>query len=207
MVGGLGVAVVLRALLSVGRGPGAPAAALVFAAFLSVLAVAGGWRPGPPVGRGDHPSGQLGSGSPREGETSIQAPRAGRGVLAWGALGAAGLVAGPVLRATTAGAPHRGGATGLVAWAVVVATVVAGEEILLRGALWQSLAPRLGTSATVAVTATLFAALHVPLYGLKVLPLDLAAGAWLGMLRAASASVGAPALAHLVADWSGWWLG
>jgi hypothetical protein len=44
--------------------------------------------------------------------------------------------------------------------------------------------------------------LHVPFYGLQVLPLDLAVGVLLGGLRQLSGGVAA----HAVADLAGWWL-
>jgi hypothetical protein len=48
--------------------------------------------------------------------------------------------------------------------------------------------------------------MHVPLYGWGVVPVDLAAGVWLAGLRLAGGGVGAPVVAHLLADLAGWWL-
>ena len=48
--------------------------------------------------------------------------------------------------------------------------------------------------------------LHVPLYGWGSLPLDLAVGVFLGVLRALTGSLAAPAAAHVLADLAGWWL-
>jgi len=150
-----------------------PRAALLFAALLTVVSWLSGWRPARP----------------------------GPAWWGWGLVGAAGLVAGPLLR----GAPrwHPGGFGG---WAVVVTAVVVGEEVLLRGALWQALQPRLGVAATIGVTAALFAVVHLPLYGARALPLDVMAGVWLGVIRWGSGTLAAPAMAHLLADWAGWWL-
>ena len=92
------------------------------------------------------------------------------------------------------------------AWAVVVTVVATAEEVFLRGALYDAVAGWSGEIAAVLVAAVAFAALHVPLYGWGSVPIDLAAGIWLGALRAATGSVVAPAAAHTVADWVGWWL-
>jgi membrane protease YdiL (CAAX protease family) len=59
----------------------------------------------------------------------------------------------------------------------------------------------------VVVTAVLFAALHLPLYGVGAMPIDLCAGVFLGSLRVASGGVVAPALAHVIADVGGGWIG
>jgi hypothetical protein len=48
--------------------------------------------------------------------------------------------------------------------------------------------------------------MHVPLYGVGALPLDLAVGLLLGGLRIVSGSVLAPAIAHVLADIAGGWL-
>ena len=58
----------------------------------------------------------------------------------------------------------------------------------------------------IAVSAVAFALLHVPVYGWSVLPLDLAVGVALGVLRVLAGSVTAPAITHVVADLAGWWL-
>jgi hypothetical protein len=56
------------------------------------------------------------------------------------------------------------------------------------------------------VTTAAFGLMHVPLYGWSVLPLDLAAGLWLGGLRVASGGATAPAVAHTIADLVAQWL-
>lgn len=120
----------------------------------------------------------------------------------WGLLGAALLVAGPVGRAV----PHPPGPGPLFPWVAGVTLVVGAEEAFLRGALWQACARWGGGAAALVVTSGAFALVHVPVYGWKALPLDTAVGLVLGGLRLASGSVAAPALAHLLADWAGWWL-
>lgn len=88
----------------------------------------------------------------------------------------------------------------------MVAVVAIAEEGFLRGALWDSLMDWLGPSRTVWVTSACFALLHLPLYGLRALPLDLGVGIILGGLRAATRSPTAPAAAHVTADLLAWWL-
>ncbi len=122
---------------------------------------------------------------------------------AWGVGGGAVLCLGPVwhhLHHTGTG----GGAFTL--WAAVVTLVAVSEEVLLRGALFEALARWRDENTAIAVSAAAFALLHVPVYGWHVLPLDLAVGLALGVLRAVSGSVTAPAVAHVVADLAGWWL-
>ena len=91
-------------------------------------------------------------------------------------------------------------------WAVVVTVVAVAEEVLLRGVLWAAAERRHGTTSALLLTTVSFGLLHVPLYGLAALPLDLAVGLLLGGLRMASGGWAAPALAHTVADLAGWWL-
>ncbi|MGZ4150262.1 MAG: CPBP family intramembrane glutamic endopeptidase [Actinomycetota bacterium] len=73
------------------------------------------------------------------------------------------------------------------------------EEALWRGVVYDAIRPR-GDLVAVVVTAALFAAVHVPLYGVAVLPLDLGAGLLFGWQRAASGSWGASALTHVLAN-------
>jgi len=54
--------------------------------------------------------------------------------------------------------------------------------------------------AVLAGSAVLFAAVHVTVYGLWVLPLDLAAGLLLGWQRRATGSWAVPAVTHAVAN-------
>ena len=69
----------------------------------------------------------------------------------------------------------------------------------MRGSLYRAVDQRAGAVAAIALTSVAFALLHVPLYGWAVVPLDLAVGVWLGVLRAVTGSVsraGARALAR-----------
>jgi membrane protease YdiL (CAAX protease family) len=93
-----------------------------------------------------------------------------------------------------------------VAWGLVTAVVVIGEEALVRGALFRALDQAAGPVAAVAVTSIAFALMHAPLYGWQVVPLDLGVGVWLGGLRLATGGVSAPTVAHGLADLSTWWI-
>ena len=63
-----------------------------------------------------------------------------------------------------------------------------------------------GLARALGVAAVAFALLHVPLYGWSVLPLDLAVGVVLGLLRSWSGTAAAPAVTHVVADLVGWFV-
>ena len=63
-----------------------------------------------------------------------------------------------------------------------------------------------GVLPAIAITTLAFAAMHVPLYGWHVVPLDLAVGLGFGGLRLVTGRVAAPAAAHTVADLATWWL-
>lgn len=97
-------------------------------------------------------------------------------------------------------------ADGYLGWALIVVVVAVAEEALLRGSLYAAVEQRAGTVAAIAVTSVAFGLLHAPVYGWAVVPLDVAVGVWLGVLRAVTGSVAAPALAHTLADLAGWWL-
>ena len=120
-----------------------------------------------------------------------------------GLAGTAVLVA-PVL--VTHGVGGRLTTTGYPTWAAATVVVATAEEAFLRGALYDAISRSHGTDAALVVAAIAFAALHVPLYGWHVLPLDLAVGLVLGALRMWSGTWTAPAIAHAGADLVGWWL-
>lgn len=87
------------------------------------------------------------------------------------------------------------------ATAAIAASVVAAvaEEIFFRRLVYGWL-ERWGTVLAIFGSAALFAAIHVPIYGLKVLPLDFAAGLIFGWQRRASGSWTAPAVTHVFAN-------
>jgi membrane protease YdiL (CAAX protease family) len=97
-------------------------------------------------------------------------------------------------------------ASAYAGWAVVTTLVAVSEEAVLRGALFTAISRWRGADVAVAGGAVAFALLHVPLYGWRVLPVDLAVGMVLGALRLLSGGWAAPAVAHAGADLAGWWL-
>ena len=177
---GLAVAVALRVAVAGSAGAASPQAGALFGSLLLLLATAGGWRPARP---------------------SLRA-------VALGAAGGLVLLAAPVALRSAAPLPVKLGspAGGFPLWAALVTVVAVAEEALLRGALMGVLLRRTTPEVAVAVAAIAFALLHVPLYGWVAVPLDLAAGVWLGGLRLASGGAAAPAVAHAVADLATWWL-
>jgi membrane protease YdiL (CAAX protease family) len=94
----------------------------------------------------------------------------------------------------------------LLAWALVTCVVAAGEEAMLRGALFDALREAGGLVAAIVLTTVAFALMHVPLYGWSVVPIDVGAGLVLCGLRLAGQGVAAPAIAHALADLGTWWL-
>jgi membrane protease YdiL (CAAX protease family) len=93
-----------------------------------------------------------------------------------------------------------------VLWTLVTILVATAEELVLRGALFDSLRDVGGLAVAVIVTSAVFAVMHVPFYGWHVVPLDLGVGMLLAGLRLASGSVSAPAVAHVLADLATWWV-
>ncbi|BEP13785.1 hypothetical protein acdb102_20960 [Acidothermaceae bacterium B102] len=91
-------------------------------------------------------------------------------------------------------------------WALVVTVVAVAEEAFLRGALYSAVQGWRGDTAALVVSAVAFAALHLPLYGWGSVPLDLAVGLVLGVLREQTGGWAAPAVCHVGADLAAWWL-
>jgi len=155
----------------------------LFGATMVALVAAAGWRPTRPP-------------SPRQ-------------VVRAAALGLAG---GLVLAATALVGPHPVwstqlvGAFPLVPWVAATILVATAEEALLRGALFDALDRPYGPALAVAVTSAVFALIHVPVYGLQAIPLDLGVGVVLGGLRLLSGGVAAPAIAHVLADLAVLWM-
>jgi membrane protease YdiL (CAAX protease family) len=92
------------------------------------------------------------------------------------------------------------------AWVAVTVLVASSEEAVFRGALFATVDRLAGPFAALLLTTVLFAAMHVPFYGVSALPLDLAVGLVLGGLRLATGGLAAPLAAHLTADIATWWL-
>jgi membrane protease YdiL (CAAX protease family) len=78
---------------------------------------------------------------------------------------------------------------------------------VFRGVLFEGVRARSGDGLALAVTALLFAAIHLPLYGMAAFPIDLCVGLFLGCLRVWSGGVTAPLVAHVVADVATGWVG
>jgi hypothetical protein len=82
---------------------------------------------------------------------------------------------------------------------LTLAIASVAEECFFRRYVY-AWAARWGAGAAIGVAAVTFALVHVPMYGVRALPVDLAAGALLGWQRWAAGTWTAPALTHLVAD-------
>jgi membrane protease YdiL (CAAX protease family) len=174
----LAAASLARASLNGHAAESAFAAGAAFGISLLAVAVVAGWRPALPSA----------------------------GTLLIGLLGGMALVAIPRLAHPLMPAVIGMRPEPFLAWGLVTAVVVTGEEVLVRGALFGALERGAGPVAAVAVTSLAFALMHVPLYGWQVVPLDLGVGVVLGGLRLMTGGVAAPALAHGLADLSTWWL-
>ncbi|GAC1337676.1 MAG: hypothetical protein NVSMB29_02350 [Candidatus Dormibacteria bacterium] len=175
-------AVLLRAGMAQLLGPGSALVGLVFAAALVGLALCCGLDPERP---------------------SVSTLSVGIG-------GAAVLVGLPVLSRALHGVPLSPPTAPLgpafAVWTGVVAVVGIAEELIFRGVLYSATVAAWGAAPSICVGAVAFGLLHVPFYGWGVLPVDMAAGLWLGALRASTGGVTAPATAHVLADWATWWL-
>ena len=109
-------------------------------------------------------------------------------MIGLGAVGLAALVSGPVIRMPFA------------PWALPLSVLAAvAEEALFRRVAYGWLA-RWGVPVAIVGSAVLFAAVHVPLYGTAVLPVDLGAGLLLGWQRWATGTWTVPAVTHAAAN-------
>jgi membrane protease YdiL (CAAX protease family) len=109
-------------------------------------------------------------------------------LIGLGAIVLATLVSGPVVRVPFA------------AWALPLSVLAAvAEEALFRRVAYGWLA-RWGVPVAIVGSAVLFAAVHVPLYGTAVLPVDLGAGLLLGWQRWATGTWTVPAVTHAAAN-------
>jgi membrane protease YdiL (CAAX protease family) len=180
LLAGLSGALALRLAFAGGAANDSAPAGLIFSAALLLVATAAGWRPG----------------------------RLRIAPFVTGVGGAAGLLAIPLWMRLSAGPVPTPAfpMDAFLLWAAVVSAVAVAEEAFLRGILFSAIERAHGAIPAVAVSAAAFALLHVPLYGWAVMPLDLAAGIWLGGLRVVSGGVTAPATAHALADLALWCL-
>ena len=103
-----------------------------------------------------------------------------------------------VIASGATGRPGPG--TLLSATLLYVGAVAPAEELVARGLLFGAVERLAGSVPAIAVSALVFAAAHVPVYGIAALPTMLAAGLLLGWLRAWSGSLAAPVAAHALAD-------
>ena len=128
---------------------------------------------------------------------------AGRSLLA--GVVVAGLLVGPG-RPWLTGGHAASPLAAFWSWAAITALVATLEEVTIRGALQRAWTREAGPLYGIAAGAAVFAAIHLPRYGLQALPLDLAVGIALGALRAVAGRVLPCAIAHTVADWAAWWM-
>jgi len=86
--------------------------------------------------------------------------------------------------------------------AAVAASVVAAvaEEAFFRRLVYGWLASSWGAAVAICGSAVAFAAIHVPVYGFAVLPIDTAAGLLLGWQRWVTGGWSASGLTHVVAN-------
>lgn len=106
-------------------------------------------------------------------------------------------LAGVGLALVTGGRPVP---TAYMAWALPLSLLAAvAEEALFRRAAYGAL-QRHGALVAVGVTALAFALVHVPLYGVAVLPVDLGAGLLLSWQRWAAGTWTVPAATHGAAN-------
>jgi membrane protease YdiL (CAAX protease family) len=115
------------------------------------------------------------------------APWAGT-LIGFGAIGLATSMSGPVVRVPFA------------AWALPLSVLAAvAEEALFRRVAYGWLVPW-GVPVAIVGSAVLFAIVHVPLYGVAVLPVDLGAGLLFGWQRWATGTWTVPAATHAAAN-------
>ena len=93
----------------------------------------------------------------------------------------------------------------LLTWTAVILVIAGAEEMFFRGTLFDLVEGRRGLVSAVVVTSVAFGLIHVPVYGWRAVPLDVAAGVWLAGIRSMG---GMPAAitAHVLADLAVGWL-
>lgn len=126
----------------------------------------------------------------------IPVPRARIRAMPWVTATAVGLAAFSIGRALASPIGVKANIVG------VLSLVVAGicEEIFFRRLIYGSVLARAGEIAALVSSSVLFALVHVPLYGWKAFPIDLAAGLILGWQRQVSGSWTSPAVTHIAAN-------
>lgn len=174
----LGVVVTVRWRLYRVQAVDGVAEGLLFGIALLLVAAMAGFRPGVPAVR----------------------------ALAGGAVAGLGLVAMALLVRWPAQPLQLGHAAAFIPWAAATVIVATSEELLLRGILWRWTAEAGGDAMALIATSVLFALIHVPVYGLSVVPLDFGVGLLFGGLRLRYGGPAAPVIAHVVADIATWWL-
>jgi membrane protease YdiL (CAAX protease family) len=109
------------------------------------------------------------------------------------AVGLAGIAGAARLAGTPPGLP-------IGTWTLPLGLLAAlAEELLFRRLAYAALARR-SEALAVVVTATVFALVHLPLYGVASLPVDLGAGLLFSWQRWASGSWTVPAATHAAAN-------
>jgi membrane protease YdiL (CAAX protease family) len=113
----------------------------------------------------------------------------------WALVTGAGLAACATVRIALPGAPLHATAFGLSA------SVAAGvaEEIVFRRGLYGAV-ERSGPFIAIVVSALVFGAVHAPMYGWGVVPVDVGAGLVFGWQRWATGGWTSPAVAHAAAN-------
>jgi membrane protease YdiL (CAAX protease family) len=124
---------------------------------------------------------------------SCDAPAPARTAARVVAVGVAAFAVGRLVAGGTSAAP------GLAGYVVLNSLAAVAEEAFFRRLVYDALAAH-GTTAAVLGSAGAFAVVHVTVWGLWVLPLDLAAGLLLSWQRSASGRWSVPAVTHVFAN-------
>jgi membrane protease YdiL (CAAX protease family) len=86
-------------------------------------------------------------------------------------------------------------------WVLPLSILAAvAEEAFFRRVAYRVVERRAGAMVAVVVTAAVFAAIHVPLYGLAAFPVDLGAGVLFGWQRYETGGWTVPAATHVAAN-------
>jgi membrane protease YdiL (CAAX protease family) len=171
------------------NGPGAPAPLWILCLILASVALA--FRPAAPAGSlaVAVAVGLLGLLAPVPSSAGD-----GSGRLRWLAATGLGIAAAVTARAVQHPAPPP------PAWFAIPAIIAAvAEEVFFRRLLYGWLAP-CGPVVAIGGAAAIFAAIHVPAYGLSALPVDFAAGLMFGWQRWATGTWSSAAVTHATAN-------